>query len=147
MLHLYLYRGIFYLLRNIISCTSIKCGFLDFIWRKLLQNHTDYFEMLIVNMLHHNMHVNDGFRFSNVGTSTTVYKNKKRGKPPKKYEDVHCWTKMICLQLNLCSLFMNDLDVICQYNKRFLLRYLYMVQFKWRSILSCATKVACSVST
>ena len=46
--------------------------------RKLLLNHTDYCEKLMVNMLHHKIHVNDDFGISKEVASKTA----------KKFEDM-----------------------------------------------------------
>ena len=55
-----------------------------FIRRKVLLDHTDYFEKLMVNVFHREIHVNDGFGVSEVVTSTQDNKkDNDHGKPPK----------------------------------------------------------------
>ena len=62
----------------LISCFNLK--------KKLLLNHTYYFEELVVNMLHHKTHVNDGFGVTKVVTSIQNKKeDKEHGKPSKKF--------------------------------------------------------------
>ena len=59
--------------------------------RKLLSNLTDYFEKLMVNILHRKIRVNDGFAVLNMVTSTQVKKeDKERGKPPKNSRMWNC---------------------------------------------------------
>ena len=65
--------------------------FIVFIWRKLLPNHVDYFEKLMVNMLHRKIRVNEGFGVSKVVTSTHDKKeDKERGKPQKNSKMWNC---------------------------------------------------------
>ena len=69
--------------RNLYRTKSIReqHSFLGVIWRKLLIIHTDYFEKLMVNMLHRKICVNNGLGVSKVLTlkfqtrNTENYKN------------------------------------------------------------------------
>ena len=67
--------------------------------KKLLLNHTDYFEKIIVNKLHRKTTVNDGFSVSKVMTSTQDEKeDEEHGKLPKNskmWNYKHHWTNMI----------------------------------------------------
>ena len=50
-----------------------------------MPNHTDYFEKLMVNMLHRNVRVNDGLGVSKAVISTQDKReDKEHRKPPKK---------------------------------------------------------------
>ena len=52
-------------------------------------NHIDYFEKLMVNIIHRKIRVNDGFGVSKVVTSIQDKKeDNEYGKPTKKFEDV-----------------------------------------------------------
>ena len=63
--------------------------FFVFILRKLLPNYTDYFEKLMVNILHRKIRVNDGYGVSKAVTSTQdKKKDEEYGKSRKKFEDV-----------------------------------------------------------
>ena len=74
---------------NVSKITSNKehsqtASILVFIRRKLLSNQTDYFEELMVNMVHSKTRVNDGFGVSKVMTSTRgKEEDNEHGKPPK----------------------------------------------------------------
>ena len=75
--------------RNLYRTTSIlgQHQFFAFICRKLLLNHTDYFEKL--NMLHRKIRVNDSFDVSKVGNSIQNKKeHREHGKSSKEFEDV-----------------------------------------------------------
>ena len=77
--------------RNLYRTKSIHGRRLFFVVvrRKLLSNHTDYFENLVVNMLHRKIRVYDGFGDSKTVTSTQDKKeDKEHAKPPTKFEDV-----------------------------------------------------------
>ena len=60
-----------------------------FIWKKLLPNHTDYFEKLMVNVLHRRIRVYSGIGVSKVMTLTRDKKeDEEHGKPTTKFVDV-----------------------------------------------------------
>ena len=79
-----------HLLTALIFCFHLK---------KTVLNHINYFEKLMVNMLHRKIRVNDSFDVSKVVSSIQDKKeNKEHGKSQKNskmWNCNHCWTKMI----------------------------------------------------
>ena len=84
-----------FILNKEYSRTALIFSFV-FIWRKLLRNHTDYLEKLMVNMLHRKKRVNDGFSVSKLEISMLQTRNTENpSKSTKMWNCKHCWMKMI----------------------------------------------------
>ena len=63
------------------------------IWRKLLLNHSDYFEKLMVNVLHRKIGENDGFKSGDFDTRQERRQGtRKTSKNSKMWNCKHCWT-------------------------------------------------------
>ena len=60
--------------------------------KKLLLNHADYFEKLMMNMVQRKIRVNDGFGISKMVTSTQDKKEQGKWKTAKKFADVELQT-------------------------------------------------------